>query len=214
MRERRSPGARLLDWAAGRDGLIVEDDYDAEFRYDREPVGALQGLAPDLVVYAGSLSKTLAPALRLGWLVPTHRLLEPLAEAKHDADLGSPALDQLAFADLLGSGAYDRHLRAGRARHRRRRDTLVRALATHAPGLRVRGTAAGLHAVVELPPGTDEPALVRRAAVAGVGLHGLGGFHVAGRSPLPGLVLGYGSLSESEITAGVRALAGLLEAGA
>ncbi|HZD38143.1 MAG TPA: PLP-dependent aminotransferase family protein, partial [Actinomycetes bacterium] len=204
--------AELLDWAATRDGLIVEDDYDAEFRYDREPVGALQGLAPDLVVYAGSLSKTLAPALRLGWLVPPHRVLESLTEAKHDADLGSPTLGQLAFADLLGSGAYDRHLRAGRTRHRRRRDALVRALAAHAPSLRVRGTAAGLHAVVELPPGTDEQALVRRAAAAGVGLHGLGGFHIAGRSPVPGLVLGYGSLSESEIDAGVRVLAGLLEA--
>jgi GntR family transcriptional regulator/MocR family aminotransferase len=203
--------AELLDWAASHDGLIVEDDYDAEFRYDREPMGALQGLAPDLVVYAGSLSKTLAPALRLGWLVPPAGLLAPLAEAKHDADLGSPTLDQLAFADLLASGAYDRHLRAGRARHRRHRDALVRALASHAPDLRVRGTAAGLHAVVELPPGTDEEALVRRAARAGVGLHRLGGFHMAGRAPAPGLVLGYGSLSEGEISAGVRLLAELLD---
>jgi GntR family transcriptional regulator / MocR family aminotransferase len=203
--------AELLDWAARRGGLIVEDDYDAEFRYDREPVGALQGLAPDLVVYGGSLSKTLAPALRLGWLAPPRHLLGPLAEAKYDADLGCPTLEQLALADLLSSGAYDRHLRAARARHRRRRDALVRALAEHAPGLRVRGTAAGLHAVVELPPGTDERALVRRAAGAGVGLHGLAGFHLAGPPPAPGLVLGYGSLSEAEIAAGVRVLASLLD---
>jgi GntR family transcriptional regulator/MocR family aminotransferase len=202
--------AELLDWAAARGGLIIEDDYDAEFRYDREPVGALQGLAPDLVVYGGSLSKTLAPALRLGWLVPPRRLLEPLAEAKYEADLGCPTLEQLAFADLLASGAYDRHLRGARGRHRRRRDALVRALAKHAPGLRVRGTAAGLHAVVELPAGTDEQALVRQAAAAGVGFHGLGGFHLAGSAPAPGLVLGYGSLSEGEITAGVRLLASLV----
>jgi GntR family transcriptional regulator / MocR family aminotransferase len=203
--------AELLDWAAARGGLVIEDDYDAEFRYDREPVGALQGLAPDLVVYGGSLSKTLAAALRLGWLVPPRHLLAPLAEAKYDADLGCPTLEQLAFADLLSSGAYDRHLRATRTRHRRRRDALVRALATHAPSLRVRGTAAGLHAVVELPVGTDEQALVRRAAAAGVGLYGLGGFHLAGRAPVPGLVLGYGSLSEGEIVAGVRVFARLLD---
>ncbi len=203
--------AELLAWAAGSDALVLEDDYDAEFRYDREPVGALQGLAPDLVVYGGSLSKTLSPALRLGWLVPPRHLLAALVDAKYDADLGSPTLEQLAFADLLSSGAYDRHLRAGRARHRRRRDALVRALARHAPSLRVRGTAAGLHAVVELPAGTDEEDLVRRAAAAGIGLYGLGGFHLAGRSPTPGLVLGYGSLSEGEISAGVEVLADLLD---
>jgi GntR family transcriptional regulator / MocR family aminotransferase len=211
--------AALLAWARAGGGLIVEDDYDAEHRYDREPVGALQGLAPDLVAYAGSVSKTLAPALRLGWMVPPPWLRDAVAGAKHDADLGSPTLDQLALAELLESGAYDRHLRRSRARYRRRRDALVAALTRHAPALRVRGTAAGLHALVQLPPGCDEADLVRRAARAGVGVHGLADHRAAGHraapdageAPDPGLVLGYAALSETEISDGIRILASLLE---
>jgi GntR family transcriptional regulator / MocR family aminotransferase len=203
--------AALLAWARARDGLIVEDDYDAEYRYDREPVGAVQGLAPDRVIYAGSVSKTLAPSLRLGWMVPPAALLPALVQAKHDTDLGSPTLEQLAFAGLLSSGAYDRHLRRSRARQRRRRDALVAALRRHAPALRVLGTAAGLHALVELPAGCDEAALVRRAAAAGVGVHGLAGHHAAGRAARPGLVLGYAALPETAIADGIRILADLLE---
>jgi GntR family transcriptional regulator / MocR family aminotransferase len=203
--------AALLAWARARDGLVVEDDYDAEYRYDREPVGAVQGLAPDRVIYAGSVSKTLAPSLRLGWMVPPAALLPALVQAKHDADLGSPTLEQLAFAELLSSGAYDRHLRRSRARQRRRRDALVAALRRHAPALRVLGTAAGLHALVELPAGCDEAALVRRAAAAGVGLHGLAGHHAPGRATTPGLVLGYAALPETAIADGIRILSGLLE---
>jgi GntR family transcriptional regulator/MocR family aminotransferase len=202
--------AALLAWARARDGLIVEDDYDAEYRYDREPVGAVQGLAPDRVLYAGSVSKTLAPSLRLGWMVPPAALLPALVQAKHDTDLGSPTLEQLAFAELLSSGAYDRHLRRSRARQRRRRDALVAALRRHAPALRVLGTAAGLHALVELPAACDEAALVRRAAAAGVGLHGLAGHHAPGRATTPGLVLGYAALPETAIADGIRVLAELL----
>ena len=203
--------AALLAWARARDGLVVEDDYDAEYRYDREPVGAVQGLAPDRVIYAGSVSKTLAPSLRLGWMVPPAALLPALVQLKHDTDLGSPTLEQLAFAELLSSGAYDRHLRRSRARQRRRRDALVAALRRHAPALRVLGTAAGLHALVELPAGCDEAALVRRAAAAGIGLHGLAGHHAPGRAATPGLVLGYAALTETAIADGIRILAELLE---
>jgi GntR family transcriptional regulator / MocR family aminotransferase len=204
--------AALLAWARAGGGLIVEDDYDAEYRYDRDPVGALQGLAPDLVCYAGSVSKTLAPALRIGWMVPPPTLRPLLATAKADDDLGCPTLEQLALADLLDSGAYDRHLRRSRARYRRRRDALVAAIDRHAPGLRVGGTAAGLHAVVELGRDVDEEELVRRAAVeAGVGLHGLTPWRVAARGA-PGLVLGYASLTEHQIAEGIRRVAALLPA--
>jgi GntR family transcriptional regulator / MocR family aminotransferase len=202
--------AALLAWARAADGLVVEDDYDAEYRYDRDPVGALQGLAPELVCYAGSVSKTLAPALRIGWMVPPRSLWPALARAKAADDLGCPTLEQLALADLLGSGAYDRHLRRGRARYRRRRDALAAALDRHVPGLQVGGTAAGLHAVVELGDGVDEEDLVRRAAVeAGVGLHGLTPWRFGGRGA-PGLVLGYASLTEHQIAEGVRRVAPLL----
>jgi GntR family transcriptional regulator/MocR family aminotransferase len=202
--------AALLAWARASDGLIVEDDYDAEYRYDRDPVGALQGLAPDLVCYAGSVSKTLAPALRIGWMVPPPALRPDLVRAKADDDLGCPTLEQLALADLLGSGAYDRHLRRSRARYRRRRDALVAALARHTPGLRAGGTAAGLHAVVVLADDTDEAELVRRAATeAGVGLHGLTPWRVAAGGA-PGLVLGYASLTEHQIAEGIRRVAALL----
>jgi GntR family transcriptional regulator/MocR family aminotransferase len=173
-------------------------------------VGALQGLAPELVCYAGSVSKTLAPALRTGWMVPPRSLWPALARAKAADDLGCPTLEQLALADLLGSGAYDRHLRRGRARYRRRRDALAAALDRHVPGFQVQGTAAGLHAVVELGDGVDEEDLVRRAAVeAGVGLHGLTPWRFGGRGA-PGLVLGYASLTEHQIAEGVRRVAPLL----
>jgi len=198
--------AALLVWARERDGLILEDDYDAEFRYDRAPTGALQGLAPDLVCYAGSVSKTLAPALRLGWMVPPPPLFAPLAQAKRDDDHGSPTIDQLALANLLESGAYDRHLRRNRAHYRRRRDALITALHHHTPTLEVRGTAAGLHALVQLPPETDEPTLIRAAATAGIGLYGLASFHHPGRSSTPGLVLGYAALTEHQIQHGIRVL--------
>jgi GntR family transcriptional regulator / MocR family aminotransferase len=205
--------AALLAWARATNGLIVEDDYDAEYRYDRDPVGALQGLAPELVCYAGSVSKTLAPALRIGWMVPPRSLWPALARAKTADDLGCPTLEQLALAGLLGSGAYDRHLRRGRARYRRRRDALAAALDRHAPGLRVAGTAAGLHAVVELGDDVDEEELIRRAAVeAGVGLHGLTPWRVGGRGA-PGLVLGYAALTEHQIAEGIRRVATLLSSG-
>src|SRR5262245_39636420 len=136
----------LIDWARRHDAVILEDDYDAEFRYDRDPVGTLQGLAPDRVISLGTVSKSLAPALRIGWLVAPGRLLGALAHGKNVADRGSPGLDQLALAILIESGRYDRHLRRARAEYAARREILLAALATHAPGVRVTGLAAGFHA--------------------------------------------------------------------
>jgi GntR family transcriptional regulator/MocR family aminotransferase len=160
--------AAVLRWAAERGAVIIEDDYDAEYRYDRTPVGALQGLAPDRVVYAGSASKTLAPGLRLGWFVMPGHLAEPMAEAKIVADRGSPALEQLALADLITRGEFDRHLRRMRPVSRRRRDALLAALARRLPGLRPAGVSAGLHLVTWLPPHLDEATVVQAAAREGL----------------------------------------------
>ncbi|MET9931027.1 PLP-dependent aminotransferase family protein [Streptomyces sp. NPDC006324] len=145
----------LIEWARRTGGLVLEDDYDGEFRYDRQPVGALQGLDPDRVVYLGTASKSLAPALRLGWMVLPPTLVEEVMDAM--AGRAPGVLDQLTLAAFLSSGDYDRHVRSARLRYRRRRDALVAALAERAPGVRVSGIAAGLHAVLELPPGTERP---------------------------------------------------------
>src|SRR5215471_12818673 len=145
--------AAVLRWAAEHGAVVIEDDYDAEYRYDRTPVGALQGLAPDRIVYAGSASKTLAPGLRLGWFVMPRHLAEPMAAAKVAADRGSPALEQLALADLITRGELDRHLRLMRPVYRRRRDALLAALARRLPQLEPAGVSAGLHLVTWLPPG-------------------------------------------------------------
>ena len=166
--------AALVAWAKDRDALILEDDYDAEYRYDREPIGALHGLAPDHVIYTGSASKTLAPGLRLGWMIVPRRLVEAIAVTKEHLDRGSPSLEQLAFADFLERGEFDLHLRRMRPIYRRRRDVLLRALAEHLPEVRPVGASAGLHVLAWLPPGVDEAAVLRRAREAGVGLYGLG----------------------------------------
>jgi GntR family transcriptional regulator / MocR family aminotransferase len=197
----------LVAWAQRNDAVIVEDDYDAEYRYDREPIGAVQGLAPDRVVYAGSASKTLAPALRLGWLVLPAWLTDAVAEQKALDDLASPALEQLAFADLLDRGEVDRHLRRNRARYRARRDALVAALAAHAPQVRVRGIAAGLHAVAELPPRAEEARVVAAARRRSVGVYPMRDYRFGGSAAPPALVLGYGGLGEPAIRRGVTLLA-------
>jgi GntR family transcriptional regulator / MocR family aminotransferase len=196
--------AALLDWAR-RGGIVLEDDYDAEYRYDRPPVGAVQGLAPERVVYAGSVSKTLAPALRLGWLVVPESLVAELAQAKAQDDLGTPVIEQLALADFVERGELDRHLRRTRGAYRRRRDALIAALARHLPTVRVSGIAAGLHLLAHLPAGVDEPAVVEAARARGIGLQGLREHRL-----LPGpaaLLLGYGRIAEPAIEPGVRELA-------
>ncbi|MET8677790.1 PLP-dependent aminotransferase family protein [Streptomyces sp. NPDC004647] len=170
--------AAVVDWARRTGGLVLEDDYDGEFRYDRRPVGALQGLDPERVVHLGTTSKSLAPALRLGWMVlPGHLVGEVLA-AKSAAERLIGALDQLTLAEFITCGAYDRHLRGMRLRYRRRRDQLVAALAERAPHIRVTGIAAGLHAVLELPPGTER-SVVQGAAWQGLALEGLSRYRYA-----------------------------------
>ncbi|WP_244367372.1 MocR-like pyridoxine biosynthesis transcription factor PdxR [Micromonospora echinofusca] len=202
----------LLDWARSTGGLIIEDDYDAEFRYDRDPVGCLQGLAPDAVAHLGSVSKALAPGLRLGWLAVPPVLRPAVLAGKFAADLGGPALEQLAFAELLASGGYDRHLRRARRTYRARRDALVGALHRYLPGARVTGIAAGLHLVLELPAGTDDTALAAAARAAGLGPVPLAELRLT-RSGPPGLVLGYAAHSAAELESAVAVLAGLLRPG-
>jgi GntR family transcriptional regulator / MocR family aminotransferase len=200
----------LVAWANAHDAFLIEDDYDAEFRYDRDPVGALQGLAPDRVALIGTVSKSLAPGMRLGWVVCPRALLESLAEDKRLSDRGSPALEQLALAALIESGRYDRHLRRMRRVYGARRDTLVRALSTHAPAVGLQGLAAGFHAVADLAPGTDEAAVVAGARARSIGLHGMGAYRPGGGQGPPQLVLGFGNLSEAAIERGITAVADLL----
>jgi GntR family transcriptional regulator/MocR family aminotransferase len=198
--------AAVLRWAERHGALIVEDDYDAEYRYDRAPIGAMQGLAPERVVYAGTASKTLAPGLRLGWLVAPTRLVDEIGEAKALADRGSPVLDQLAFADFVERGEFDRHLRRMRPRYRRRRDMLVGALRDRLPDLEPAGIAAGLHLVAYLPGDLDETTLVDAAARHGVALYGLAPYRIA-HGGRPGLIFGYATLDERAIGDGVEVLA-------
>jgi GntR family transcriptional regulator/MocR family aminotransferase len=198
--------AALVAWAKDRGALILEDDYDAEYRYDREPIGALHGLSPEHVVYSGSASKTLAPGLRLGWMLVPRRLVASVALTKEDVDRGSPSLEQLAFADFLSRGEFDQHLRRMRPIYRRRRDILLEALGRYLPDVRPVGASAGLHVLAWLPPGVDEAAIVRRAAVAGVLLYGLSSYGSTRDGP-GALDFGYGSVTEGEIVEGVRAVA-------
>jgi GntR family transcriptional regulator / MocR family aminotransferase len=196
--------AELLDWADRTGGWVVEDDYDAEYRYDRQPVGALQGLRPERVIYGGSVSKTLAPALRLGWLVAPPALVGELTEEKRLDDLGCPTLPQLALAELLARGEYDRHLRRTRRVYRQRRDALLRAL-RRIPPARPAGIAAGLHLTAHLPEGADELAICERAAARSVGVGRIGEHRM--RPGPPALLLGYARLSEAAITRGAAELA-------
>jgi GntR family transcriptional regulator / MocR family aminotransferase len=193
--------AALLDWAANHDALVFEDDYDGEYRYDREPVGALQGLGAARVVYLGSTSKTLAPALRLGWMVLPGDLAVVLAEERGLADGGSPVLDQLTLAAFIERGELDRHLRRMRLRFRRRRDALLVSLARHLPDLEVGGAAAGLHVTLALPDRAATDAVLAAAAERGVALF------AAAHTTRPLLLVGYANIADAAIEPGVTALA-------
>ncbi|MBO4138589.1 PLP-dependent aminotransferase family protein [Micromonospora tulbaghiae] len=211
------PRRRLaaVRWAEARDALVLEDDYDGEFRYDREPVGAVQGLDPERVVYLGSVSKSLSPALRLGWMVLPERLVGPVLAAKGEREAWAGVTDQLTLADFLDSGRYDRHVRRMRQRYRARRDRLVATLAAHAPHVTPTGVAAGLHAVLRLPPGTERQ-VVAAAARQSIALDGLAGFrHPASTMPaLDGLVVGYATPSEYGYGPALEALCRILPAAA
>ena len=200
----------LVAWARERDATIIEDDYDAEFRYDRDPVGALQGLAPDRVALIGTVSKSLAPGLRLGWVVCPAGLLESVVEDKRLSDRGSPTLEQLALATLIESGRYDRHLRRMRDVYGAKRNTLARALTEHAPHVGMQGLAAGFHAVARLRPDADERAIVEAARARSIGLYGMSSYRLSGSSGPPQLVLGFGNLTEAAIARGIAAVADLL----
>jgi GntR family transcriptional regulator/MocR family aminotransferase len=208
-----APGRRsaVVQWALAGERMIVEDDYDGEFRYDRHPVGALQALAPDRVIYAGTASKTLAPGLRLAWLVLPPGLIEPLVALRLRSDQHTGVLDQLTLAELIRSGAYDRHVRRSRLAYRRRRDRLITALRRRAPEVRVAGIAAGLHAVIELPAGRGEEEVVARAAERGLGLTGLASFGACSRRQRPeALVLGYAKPPEHAFTGALARLVAVL----
>jgi GntR family transcriptional regulator/MocR family aminotransferase len=206
--------AAVVDWARARGAVVLEDDYDGEFRYDRKPVGALQSLDSERVILIGSVSKSLSPAVRLGWMVLPERYVGDVLAAKGDREAWASVLDQLALADLIGSGSYDRHVRRMRQRYRGRRDRLVATLAEHAPHIEVGGVAAGLHAVLRLPPGTERSA-VGAAVRQGVALDGLAEFrHPDTEMQVhDGLVVGYATPSEHAYAAALEALCGALSPG-
>ncbi|WP_411082393.1 PLP-dependent aminotransferase family protein [Streptomyces sp. cmx-18-6] len=200
---------RLLAWARDVDGVLMEDDYDGDFRYDRAPVGALQGLDPERVVYAGSVSKSLAPGLRLGWLIAPASLTARIVARKRTLDLGNPAIDQAVLADFVARGSYDRQLRRCQRAYRERRDAMVAALAGHFPGAAFSGIAAGLHIIARLPQRYGpEDVFLRRAAGAGVALRPLSDYGDAGpKDGTVALVLGYAHLGAGDIARGIGMLA-------
>ncbi len=196
--------ARLVRWAREVDGYVIEDDYDAEFRYDHHPVAVMQGMDPSRVFLLGSVSKTLSPALGLGWLVAP-AAMNPALRAANPVAAAPPVLDQLALATFIDRGWYDAHLRAARRRFRARRDLLVRTLGAQLPEARVAGTAAGLHILLHLPDGTDTPGAVRTAAAAGLRVADLDDYRVQDAADRA-LVLGYGNISDTEIPEAVALL--------
>jgi GntR family transcriptional regulator/MocR family aminotransferase len=191
----------LLAWG----GIVLEDDYDSEYRYDRAPVGTLQRLAPDRVVYLGTASKTLAPALRLGWLLAPRDLTEAIAQERWAVDSGGPAINARAYARLIATGEVDRHLRRTRREYRERRDALVAALTRKLPSCTVDGVAAGLHLLLRLPPHADEDAVVARLAQRRIRVKGLNAYRLTPKED-PALVIGYGRLPRPAIAGAVSAL--------
>ena len=206
-----SPGRRaaLLAWADRRGAMIVEDDYDAEYRYDRQPIGALQGLRPARVIYTGSASKLLAPGLRLGWFAAPPLMADRITALKRILDHGSPAMDQLALADFIAHGDLDRHLRRMRPIYRNRRDMLIAMLATHLPELHPEGAAAGLHILTWLPAGIDPDVFVTAAEGAGIGLGAVSLGSGGAPDGRGALVFGYGAIPDRAVEPGIRRLARL-----
>jgi GntR family transcriptional regulator / MocR family aminotransferase len=204
--------ADAIQWARETSGLVIEDDYDGEFRYDRQPVGAMQALAPEHVVYAGTASKSLAPGLRLGWLVLPARVIDEVLAAISIAGSHTSAVDQLTLAKFIDTGDYDRHVRRRRLAYRQRRDRLVAALQRHAPLVRFTGIAAGLHALLELSPGQHEDEVLARAAQRDLALEGLHPYSTSAQQLGAGLVVGYGTPPEHAFTAAVARLSAVLAA--
>ncbi|MGD9704571.1 MAG: PLP-dependent aminotransferase family protein [Acidimicrobiia bacterium] len=201
----------LVHWATRSGGVIIEDDYDAEFRYDRQPVGSLHGLAPAHVVALGTVSKSLAPFLRLGWMLCPPDLVDALAAEKEACDRAAPALDQVALAELMRSGRYDRHIRRMRAVYTSRRQQLIDSLRTHAPDIVVSGLEAGLHAVAHLPNDVAEADVIAAARDRSVAVYGMSSYRFDRNDRPPALVLGFGNLTEANIERGVAELAAGIE---
>jgi GntR family transcriptional regulator/MocR family aminotransferase len=197
----------LLEWLRRTGGFALEDDYDAEYRYDRAPVGALQAMDPEHIVYAGTASKTLAPAMRLGWLVVPTRLLPAVQQHQRQMDFGVSRIEQHAFADFLSRGELDRHLRRMRVRYRARRDALVEALTDALPEVRVHGIRAGLHLAVQLREGDLARTIREEALRRGIGVTAMSDYYLDRTADSAMLLLGYGRISEAGIRAGVRELA-------
>lgn len=204
--------AAVLAWLRDRRALAIEDDYDAEYRYDRAPVGALQALEPARVIYAGTASKTLAPALRMGWLVVPPSLLTTVRAVQKQADWGGPRVEQHAFADFLMRGELDRQLRRQRTAYRARRDALLEALGKSLPEATVFGISAGLHAVVGLRDSDDEKAIQAEAWRRGIAVSIMSDNCVKLRGGQPTLLLGYANVSEPSIRIGIGELAAAVRA--
>jgi len=199
--------AALITWARERRALIVEDDYDVEYRFGREPVASLQGLAPDLVAFVATTSKTLAPALRLAWMVPPAHLIDDVENVLLVTGVTPPTLDQIAMASFIEDAALERHLRSTRRRYRAKREVLIDALSKHIPAARVSGTAAGLHLLAWLPDGTDEYATAMRARRSGVGVHELHRHCTTHAASPPALLLGFALPSESDLRTATQLIA-------
>ena len=209
--ERRSA---LIAWARQRRALIVEDDYDVEYRFGRDPVASLQGLAPDLVTFVGTTSKTLAPALRLAWMVPPAHLIDDIEDELDVTGTTPPTLDQVAMASFIQDAGLERHLRSMRRSYRAKRDLFIDALGRHLPEVRVSGTAAGLHLLAWLPDRIDEQKTAARARHAGVGVHELHRHCTVQAPSPPALLLGYALPTASELSAATMLLADALTASA
>jgi GntR family transcriptional regulator/MocR family aminotransferase len=203
----------VVEWAQRTGGYILDDDYDGEFRYDRQPVGALQALCPQRVAYMGSTSKSMAQTLRLGWMALPDGLVDPVIEAAGGAQFYVDAINQLTMAEFIKSGQYDRHIRRMRSRYRRRRDALVDALAGFDVG--ISGLAAGVNVLLTLPDGS-EPEVLLRAGEAGIALQGLSRMRHPHAGPATasrdGIIVGFAAPAEHAFAAAVDALCGVLRA--
>jgi GntR family transcriptional regulator/MocR family aminotransferase len=201
----------VVEWAQRTGGYVLDDDYDGEFRYDRQPVGALQSLCPDRVAYLGSASKSLAQTLRLGWTVLPDELVDPVIDAAGGAQFYVDAINQLTMAEFITSGQYDRHIRRMRGRYRRRRDALVDALAGFDVG--ISGLAAGVNVLLTLPEGSEHEVL-RRAGEAGIALQGLSRMRhpLADIADRDGIVVGFAAAAEHAFGRAVEALLAVLSA--
>lgn len=210
------PAARrlaVLEWARASGAWVVEDDYDSEYRYSGRPLAALQGLAPERVLYCGTFSKALYPGLRLGFLVAPREVIETLSALRYLIDRQPPTLEQLVLTDFLCQGHFARHLRQLRALYAAKRRALLAALAEQLPEWRWRDAGAGLHLYVRLPDDLTEDDVIARAAAVGIGLYGASAHYLDPASAPPGLVLGYAHLEPAAIRACIARLGRALRSG-